>query len=65
MLACLWDQIDWQTGDNCGFGVGVYDKTGALFVAKYTSSLDTKTYSPYDGNNCFLWSENPLRISWE
>ena len=65
VLACPWAQVDWQSGDNCGFGIAVYDKTGALFVAKYTSSLDTKTYSPYDGNNCFLWSENPLRISWE
>ena len=65
VLACPWDQIDWQTGDNCGFGVGVYDKTGALFVAKYTSSLDTKTYSPYAGENCFLWSEEPLHISWK
>ena len=65
VLACPWAQIDWKTGDNCGFGVGVYDKTGALFVAKYTSSLDTKTYSPYAGENCFLWSEDPLHIAWK
>jgi len=65
VLVCPWDQVDWQSGDNCGFGVAVYDKTGALFVAKYTSSLDTKTYSPYSGENCFLWSDDPLHISWK
>ena len=65
VLACPWEQIDWQSGDNCGFGVGVYDKTGALFVAKYTSSLDTKTYSPYSGENCYLWSDEPLHLSWK
>lgn len=65
VLAYPWARIDWQSQENCGFGVAVYDKTGALFVGKYTSSLDTKTYHYYSGDNCFLWSEEPLHISWK
>ena len=65
VMACPLSQADWQSGDNCGFNVAVYDKNGALFVGKYTSSLDTKTYSYYSGDNCFLWNSNPLHISWK
>lgn len=65
VLAYPWERIDWQSQENCGFAVAVYDKTGALFVGKYTSSLDTKTYHYYSGDNCFLWSKEPLHISWK
>ena len=52
-------------GELCGFAAAVYDRTGPLFVGKYTSSLDTKSYDYYDPRNCTLWSVDPLHLSWK
>lgn len=57
--------LDNQDNDNCGFGAAVYDESGVLFIGKYRSSLDTKTYAWYHGENCFLWSNDCLHVSWK
>lgn len=57
--------LDYDDNENCGFGVAVYDESGALFGGKYRSSLDTKTFSWHSGANCYLWSNDCLHISWK
>jgi len=55
---------DRQNGDMCCFSAAVYDSTGALFGAKYTSSLDIKNYDYYHSLSCRLVERDPISLAW-
>lgn len=55
---------DRHNGDMSCFSAAVYDSTGALFGAKYTSSLDTKNYDYYHSLSCTLVENDPIRLEW-
>ena len=64
VLAYPLSYLDNDDNENCGFGVAVYDESGALFVGRYRSSLDTRTWAWWSGDNCYLWSDDCLHILW-
>lgn len=53
-----------HSGEMCCFTAAVYDRTGALFGARYLSSLDTKNYDYYHYLSCGLVEVDPLELSW-
>jgi len=53
-----------HSGEMCCFTAAVYDRTGGLFGARYTSSLDTKNYDYYHSWSSALVEVDPLELSW-